>query len=367
MNRSVGIAALGLSSSRQTGVGHHTRELLRHLPVPDPHLDFSVAGDIDPDDLPPGVSHDPLYADGSLSRLYYDHYGFGRWAEARGLDILHSPKSTVPYGFSGRKTVTIHDVIFKSHPEYYSRRDRWYWNLVTRLGVHRADGIITVSDSSARTLSEHFDLTNNRLEVIPNGIDPERFKPEPEPRDNNHLNDYGIPDSYYLYLGSLHPRKNIPTLIRAYSRARDRWSPLPDLVLAGPGSGRHHCLTRRIEETETSDCIHLTGYVEKDALPALLRHAERLLYPTRAEGFGLPVLQALCSKTPVVCSDLPVLHEIAGDVAFYHDPDSIESLIRGLNPNLDLGVSNTTVDNLVSTYHWDRIGERYRGFFTELP
>jgi glycosyltransferase involved in cell wall biosynthesis len=177
------------------------------------------------------------------------------------------------------------------------------------------------------------------VRVAPNGVDTVFFRPagagEAEAAAQRTRQRYAGGRPYILYLGTLEPRKNVETLVAACERLWGRRRARPDLVLAGGAGWKTAGLHRRITRSAYRDKIHVTGYAARDAARELYRAAEAFAYPSLAEGFGLPILEAMACGVPVVASTADALVEVGGDAALYAPPRSPDELARQLERALE--------------------------------
>jgi glycosyltransferase involved in cell wall biosynthesis len=202
--------------------------------------------------------------------------------------------------------VTIHDLSFERDPRAMSRRDRFVFKRVVPRAARNARRVITVSERTKRDLVDLYGIPPERIAVTPHGVDP-AFGPGQV-----------AGGGYLLFVGAVQARKDP---LRAARAARAVGLPL---VVAGPE--REPELARELEALGAD----LRGYVEKDELAGLYRGAAALVLPSRYEGFGLPVLEAMASGLPVVAADEPALREVAGDAAVYADGDLAEAVAAAL-------------------------------------
>jgi glycosyltransferase involved in cell wall biosynthesis len=241
---------------------------------------------------------------------------------------LWSPSTTGPLAIA-RQVVTIHDTAFLDHAECFSRSfAAWYQWLVPRL-ARRVRRIITVSQYSKQRIIEVCRVPDEKVEVILSGVGPQ-FKPQPAEKIRQARTELKLPERYVLCVCSLEPRKNLRRLLTAWTQMPNRPANL-HLVLAGAKGNVFHDL----EMDSAPANVQLAGYVSDDLLPALYAGAEFFAFPSLYEGFGLPVLEAMASGTPVLCSGTTSLPEVAGDAAVLVDPLQIESIAAGLQQLAD--------------------------------
>ncbi|WP_254512549.1 glycosyltransferase family 4 protein [Anatilimnocola floriformis] len=241
---------------------------------------------------------------------------------------LFSPSTTGPLAVR-RQVVTIHDTAFVDQAECFSKMfAAWYQWLVPRL-ARRVERIITVSEFSKQRIIDVCRVPEEKVEVILSGVGPQ-FQPQSAEMLQRARKELKLPERYVLCVCSLEPRKNLRRLLEAWNKMPARPANL-HLVLAGAKGNVFHDL----EFDAAPANVQLAGYVTDDLLPALYAGAEFFAFPSLYEGFGLPVLEAMASGTPVVCSNSTSLPEVAGDAAVLVDPMHIESIAAGLQQLAD--------------------------------
>jgi glycosyltransferase involved in cell wall biosynthesis len=326
-----------------SGIGAYTRELIRHLPrVGRPHSFVLIFND-------PALRDRTLDETGTrdspaVAPWIFPHGVFSPLSQlllpaglaARGIQIYHSPNYMIPLlafpRHRGRRmkcVVTIHDVIPLIFPDHAprSRKARvfpLYRRLMTEIGA-RADAIITDSRASRADAIEHLRIPPERAGIVKAvycGVSG-RFR-RSEPRA---VRSPGAPRSV-LYVGRSDPYKNLTTLVRAFAEAR-QICPFPvTLTLAGAPDPRYPEARELAERLGIRDAVRWTGYVSDDDLVALYREADVLAHPSRYEGFGLQVAEAMACGVPVVCSNAGSLPEVAGDAAILLPPDDAHGFAR---------------------------------------
>ena len=255
--------------------------------------------------------------------------------DAPDVTVLHSPHYTMPEHLRPRDTmhlsriVTVHDLTFFTRPGDHQREKRVLFRRAIRKASERADAIICVSAATAALLDEHAP-PRGPVHVIHHGIDHTHFRAEPGPSDGDSLRRLGLTAPFILHLGTIEPRKNVQNLLRAYeiicAQNIDGHREPPDLALAGgawPGAW---------EELRMPSVgrVRRLGFVPPDDLPAVLRAARAVAYPSFEEGFGIPVVEALACGAPVVTSEASVMAELADGAALLADPHDPESIADAL-------------------------------------
>ncbi|MEU5695395.1 glycosyltransferase family 1 protein [Actinosynnema sp. NPDC020468] len=226
-------------------------------------------------------------------------------------DVMHATNFVLPPTLRAGGVVTIHDLAFLDSPGDLPPSDRRLPELV-RQSAHRAAVVCTPTQAVAGVVQERFGVAPEKIVVTPLGVDPAWFAARPpSPALRSRL---GLPAEYVLFVGAGGPRKGLATLLDAHAVAPS----LPPLVLAGPGQSGVDGRVRR------------TGYLNDVDLRSVVAGASVLVMPSRDEGFGLPVLEALACNVPVVCSDLPALREVAGGLAAHVPFGDVEALSAAL-------------------------------------
>jgi glycosyltransferase involved in cell wall biosynthesis len=268
---------------------------------------------------------------GRVLRLAYERMRMGGTADRLAADVYHGPHYTLPARLRTPAVVTVHDMSFFDHPEWHERAKVVFFRRAIGDAVARARVIISISDRTAQRLRALLS-PSAPVVVIPLGVETNRFRPEPSPRDGALLEELNVARPYLLYAGTVEPRKNIPSLVQAFARIADR-HPQLRLVVAGlPGwGGAEATLWETVRREHVEERFVRPGYVSDEALATLLRGAAGVVYPSRYEGFGLPALEALACGTPVVVPRGTVMEDIVGDAALLFDLGDIEGLAEALD------------------------------------
>ena len=255
-----------------------------------------------------------------------------RW----GADVLVSALTIGPARGDTPFVSTVHDLTPLTHPEWHAARTLVGFVPLWERTVERASRFLCVSKTTARELVARYPETASRVRVTLNGVDAAFFSPADDPAARRRTRQrYAGGRPFLLYLGTLEPRKNVEALVVACERMWGRRRSRPDLVLAGGAGWKTAGLHRRIARSAYRDKIHVAGYAARDAARELYRSAEAFVYPSLAEGFGLPILEAMACGTPVVASTAEALCEVGGDAALYAPPRDVEALSRQIERALE--------------------------------
>jgi glycosyltransferase involved in cell wall biosynthesis len=249
------------------------------------------------------------------------------------LQLIHDPTGISPFlvgRWSGRfkRVVTLHDATAFRYPETHTLITRMVVRRYVPMTLANVDAVITVSQSSKSELVHYLSLPPNKVHVVPNGVS-DQFRPASPGQIVDVVGRYQLSTPFVLYVGALEPRKNIPTLLRAFASLRHEFPDLT-LVVAGRERWKSGKITDVIDKLHLGSSVRRTDYVAAADLPALYSAATAFCFPSLAEGFGLPILEAMACGTPVVCSNLSSLPEVAGRAAVLVDPNSPDAVAGGL-------------------------------------
>ncbi len=251
------------------------------------------------------------------------------WAVRRtGADLLHVQYAAPPY-CPCPFVVSIHDLVWKRHPELLGPAMRARLDWLTPGALRRAARIFVLTEAIKSDLVETYAFPADRIDVVSPGVDP-MFHPI---ADRTQLEAvtlrYGLPEDYVLYVGALQPRKNLVRLAAAYAQLADRGLP-HGLVIAGPRIWGYQEVLTQLEELGLGDRLTLPGYIERQDLPALISGAAAFAYVSIYEGFGLPVLEAMACGTPVLASTDPAISEVAGGAVQHCDASDVDTIADAL-------------------------------------
>ena len=256
-----------------------------------------------------------------------------RLARQAGLDVLHVPSyRRMVWRAPCTLVATIHDLAPFRVPEKYDWRRMVYGRWVARALALRQQEIIAVSENTAADLRNYFNLPGNRVTVVPNGIDHDRFRPAAGTPDRDRISEkFGVTGPYFLYVARLeHPGKNHVRLIEAFDRFRQLHPQPTQLVFVGSDWTGADAIHRARRHALHAADIHSLGFVPDAELPSLYRAATATLCPSLYEGFGLPLIEAMACGCPVATSPAGSLAEIAGDAALLVPPDDVNAWTQTL-------------------------------------
>jgi glycosyltransferase involved in cell wall biosynthesis len=271
-------------------------------------------------------------------------------------DVVHYTNYLAPVRWDAPYVVSIHDMSVALMPRFHTLKKRLLSSRLVPLVARGARLVLTPSESTRRDVVRLLGLDPGRVRVIPYAPAP-AFRPaEPDPA---RLAELGVRAPYFLYVGTVEPRKNLARALRAFARVA---AALPDhrFVIAGQRGWKYADVLREIARPELSSRVTLLGYVSEDDLPLLYAGATAFVYPSLFEGFGLPVVEAMACGTPVLTSRTSSLTEIADGAALLVDPLDEQALAEGLvrlaedrDLRADLRARGLA---RASAFTWDRTG-----------
>lgn len=229
----------------------------------------------------------------------------------------------------------VHDLTPRTHPGRHTLVTRLTFNPFIQSSLKGARAVVTGSEATRSEILEHFPWVADRLHLIGYGVDT-FYSPSNNPEEAQETRDlFSDGRPYILHLGTLEPRKGLLNLIEAWDRLHQLRPDAPDLVLAGGEGWNIAPLLERIARSPNSFRIHRPGYVERDQARALMRHTETFVLASEAEGFGLPLAEAIACGAPCVASDIPSLRESGADAALFTAVGDSEALAHAIKKTLD--------------------------------
>jgi glycosyltransferase involved in cell wall biosynthesis len=223
--------------------------------------------------------------------------------------------------------LTVHDLSFLREPGWFKRDRATYYRSMIGRSVQTADRILADSEATASDLREFLRVPSEKIDVILLGVDPQGV-PETTNADSAIRAKYGLDRDYFLYLGTIEPRKNLPRVVEAFDQIAGDID--VDLVIAGRPGWRYASTMDAIEHAHSRERIRRIGFVPDEDAPSVLRGATAFVWPSLWEGFGLPPLEAMAQGVPVLTSNISSLPEVVGDAAVTVDPEDVDAIALGM-------------------------------------
>lgn len=314
---------------RRAGVSHYVEQLIQHLAQVDKANHYSIYTTrglgAEALGLPArfAVCSSRLPTINPRVRIPWEQF-YAPWLLSRnGASLFHGTLNVAPFFAPVPTVITIHDLAFIRFPYTFRAYNRTYLDLATRLSARRAARILAVSENTKREVVGLLGVPAERV-VVTHDAARAHFRP-PDP---SALADFrarrGLPEQFVLYVGTLEPRKNLVTLLEAYSRVI-RSCQVPLLVGGGKG-WLYSEVFRRLDELGLRERVNFVGYLEEEELPLWYAAATMFVFPSIYEGFGMPPLEAMSCGTPVVTSNSSSLPEVVGDAGITVPPTDADAL-----------------------------------------
>ena len=351
--------------NQPAGAGRYVVELARRLPGRgiDTTLITRRGDDARWRQYSPDAHVAPLVPRARVARLAYEVTRLGRSEVARTADVWHGPHYTMPRQGSTPCVVTIHDMTFFTNPEWHERAKVIFFRRAIAYAAQHAQAIISVSEFTARLIDQLLE-GHAPVVVAPLGVDLGRFSLDAV-GDAEKLRAHGLRTDvdYFLFVGTFEPRKGIDVLLDAFTEVAQE-NPLVELWLAGQHGWGVDKVEARLSTHVAASRIRRLGFVPDDALAPLLRASRAAVYPSRGEGFGLPVLEALACGVPVVTSRNTVMEEVAGPAAILTAAGSAPDLARAMLELLELSPEQRAHASRVGrdraeTFTWERCVDQH--------
>jgi glycosyltransferase involved in cell wall biosynthesis len=332
--------------SRPTGVGRYLVQLLQRWATrtPDAGDEFVLAA--------PAIGEAGrgfgfrMIETGGSSGTAWEQARFPGVIRKESPDVVFCPAYTAPLWTSTPRVVTIHDLSFTAHPEWFTVREGTRRRVLTRASARAAAAVLTVSEFSAAEIESYYGVTRSKIHVIRHGIAHLRRR-------------QGVaPERLVLFAGSVFTRRHVPELLAATARLR---SEIPDLRLAVVGENRtqpHVDLMAEADALKIREAVDWIGYADDARLAELYARARAFAFVSDYEGFGLTPLEALAAGVPPIVADTAVAHETCGDAALYVQPGDVEALASALRVLIvDDAVRARLLQaapSVLARYSWDR-------------
>ena len=334
-----------------TGVGRYLGELLRRWTArPDAATRRFVL-----------YAPEPLTAEFARETTAHRRIGRGRgtWWEQTSLrravqrdapDVFFAPAYTAPLGLRVPLAVTIHDVSFLAHPEWFRPRERWRRRFVTARTAASAAVIFTDSEFSRGEIESRLGVPRSRLRVIPPGLSPRHGARSPD----------GGRERLVLFVGSIFNRRRLPQLIDVFARATTDLTGARLVIVGDNRTWPHQNLAAVASARGVSDRVELLDYVDDRQLGLLYSRAAVFVFLSEYEGFGLTPLEALAAGVPIVVLDTPVAREVYGSAATYvggHDEAAMADVVRGFLEHPGRASIGPSTGDVLARYSWARAAD----------
>jgi glycosyltransferase involved in cell wall biosynthesis len=334
------VLARSQSSNKQLdGIGVYTAQLLQQLSTSNQLNLKKIAfhGDTPIDskaDQPYHLTRSNFKLSSALSyATRIDTIGLNRHLSQ--CDLIHSPDHCIPQTSKIPLVASIMDVIPLTHPEYLTSRLRTFKSQAFKYLARRANHIITISEYSAQQIAQVCKMDQSKITVTYLGVDHRYFEPHTPQQIQDVKAKYAIVKPYFLFVGTLQPRKNVLRLVQAYLKLPASVRQSLNLIIVGRAAQGMEELTQLLQSGVPQDEVKWLKYLPDCDLKPLLQGSTAMVYPSLYEGFGLPIIEAYASAVPVITSQTTSMPEIAGDAALLVDPESTDSIKQAMLSIID--------------------------------
>lgn len=310
----------------------------------------------------------PKWVKGSGFGSFWRSVNLGNIAFRDGMDVFHGLSNELPVSKpNGLKTVvTIHDLIFIRYPKLYKKIDVNIYKKKIISACKTADKIVAISNQTASDLQHYLKVPKERITVIYQGCN-SIFNEKATPDQMDQVKKkYNLPENFVLTVGTLEPRKNAMLLLKAIARTKEKIS----VVLIGKSTSYQKQLDQLIHEEDINDRVHFIHHVDFEDLPKIYQAAKVFVYPSRFEGFGIPIVEAIASGTPVIATRGSCLEEAGGPSSVYVNPDDDKELASEIDRLLnDTAACEKMVQaskEYIKQFEPKQIADRLMGVYKEV-
>lgn len=279
----------------------------------------------------------PFHNFNKIQRIIYENFFLKNYLNSNKFDLFHSPNYVLPLFLNTPSVLTIHDLITLDFPELCQTESALYFKLWLPLSIKKAVKIIAVSNKVKSDIIRHFNVNEEKIEVVYHGVNPIFKKVENESIIDKVKNKYSLPDKFILFVGNIEPKKNLERLIKAFELVKRTTDITHKLVIVGKKGWKYNTVYDTISSLKLTNEIIFTDYVSETDLAVLYSLSDLFVFPSLYEGFGIPPLEAMACETPVLVSDKGALPEITGGVCLqtnsYDINDMASKIIRLLTDN----------------------------------
>lgn len=268
-----------------------------------------------------------------VGRFKWNFWALQEYLRKNPVDVYHTQYITPWFVPRSIKIVTIiHDISFNFFPQFIKFSDLFFLKILIPISLQRADKIIAVSEFTKSEIEKYYKINPEKIEVVYNSVE-EGFLSDvvSEEEKGNIRKKYALPEKFILYIGTLQPRKNIPMLIEAFGNAEEK---LDGIRLVICGNRNAHNYDKKIDEAIQKNALEnkvlFPGFIDEADKKVLFSLAHAFAFPSLYEGFGIPILEAMSQKIPVLASEIPSLKEIAGEGALYFNAGSLDDFSKKL-------------------------------------
>ena len=318
----------------RTGVGNYVYNLVKNLMLVDKKNEYYLV-------TPSAFIKNPF----ELPSNYSFRYRLSLLNKIKQLKTFHGTASKLKPVKAKTRIITIHDLASHLHYDFMPAAFKELTKKKISYAVSTADTIVTASNTIKNHLEEYYPRTRGRIQVVYHGIDYDSRYVTDQPGISFIRQKYKLPKSYILFVGRLEARKNILTLLKAFKYLKTNFNLDMSLLLVGKKGWGYNHISSLVKQLNLAGSVNELGWIDENDLNAIYSAAELFVFPSWYEGFGLPILEAMSCRLPVILSDIPTHREIANDSALYFRPGDKIELAERIYSLLN---DNTIKENLIT-------------------
>lgn len=369
----IGIDAAKLLATRPTGVELSTAELITTLLRLDTANTYWLYS---PEKLTNIVESDRIKNIVVPGKRLWTLRALSKEIKQRPPDVFWSPANFLPFNLPPKSVATIHDLAFQLYPQSYPILGRFLSLYTLRRAVKVATKLIAVSQQTKKDLKRYFNVPGEKIDVIYHALRSDFNQPDTRPNgsagrepvilagkpevDINH--DYPQLTKYFIYVGRLELRKNLPNVVRAFAEFQKQVTEPTQLLLAGSKGYGYPSIVKLIKQLGIESSVVIKDYISAEQLPTLYKKSLGLIFASQYEGFGLNILEGFAAGVPVLTSDLGAMSEIAGGAALLVDPDDIDAISGGMKQLFqDENLRRVLIEKgtaRLADFNWERSAEK---------
>ena len=356
-----------LLKNKLEGIGWYTYEITRRMVLAHPETqfyflfdrpfsnEFIFASNVTPVVLKPPARH-PL-----LFYIWFE-YSVNKFLKRHNIDAFFSPDGFLPLRTQTPSYITIHDIAHVHFPQHHSLMVRNYYNYFMPRFVRKARHIFTVSKYSMDDIVHAYTIDPQKISFIYNGCR-EIYKPIDSEKQEEVRRRYTQDNPFFLYIGSIHPRKNMERVLKAFKfLIQQEEQQSHKLVIVGRMAWKASSVQKLMDDPLISKNLIWLGNLEDKELVKILGSSSALVYPSLFEGFGIPIVEALNCHIPVITSNTSSMPEVGGDGAYYVDPYSVDSIYNGMKRIIqDKNLRSKLIEHgkeQIHKFDWDKTAKK---------
>jgi len=353
-----------LLDNKQEGIGWFTQRVLERICQNNKDIHFVFLFDrkfderfvfsdnITPLVISPPTRHPFLW-------YYWLQYGVKPILRRMQPDLFFSPDGFLPLGASCKMLPVIHDINFLHYPQFLKPLTARYYNHFFPKFAQEAARILTVSEFSKQEIISNYHVAQDKVDVVYNGINP-HFRPLSAEERRQAQKKYAQGHPYFIYTGSIHPRKNIKRLVQAFILFKEKEPNPMKMVIAGPNFWGSQEIMELIDRSSHKGDVLFTGRLNEQDLAEAMGGATALTFVPLYEGFGIPLIEAMTAGVPILTSQVSSLPEVADKAAIYCHPEDVNAISEGLHKLMDERVTLPLIKAGMERVHhfsWDRTAD----------